>query len=264
MLSTHCTHTKNRYNRVRWIGWLLLTLATLTCAPTSQAQFCVDDSAMRCETATRIAQKYGFAIDWRQFSLMQLMDAETRMDTAARIEQEFGVTFDWSAYSLRELMDAEARMGCAVRLSQATGTPVDWRAFSLQQLLEMETRLSGGGTCVPPRPGVRPRPVPPPAARGIGLFVIAPSASTSMEARAICMKQGWTDVPLRQARGILVVVRSMLFNPLRYSYDSVKDLGEDANRQLNVCGESFHVYLYDLDSQMRPNQRKHLSYKASD
>jgi len=85
-----------------------------------------------------------------------------------------------------------------------------------------------------------------------------------MEARSIRMKNGWTESRLRQADAILVVVRSMLFNPLDYSYDSVKELEEDADNQLNIAGENFHVYLYSVDDDMKVRQEKHISYKAND
>ena len=99
--------------------------------------------------------------------------------------------------------------------------------------------------------------------RGLSVYVIAPSVSTSMEARLIRMKNGWTESRLRQADAILVVVRSMLFNPLDYSYDSVKELEEDADSQLNISGENFHVYLYSVDDDMKVRQEKHVSYKAN-
>ena len=85
-----------------------------------------------------------------------------------------------------------------------------------------------------------------------------------MEARSIRMKKGWVESSLRQADAVLVVVRSMLFNPLGYSYDSVKELEEDADSQLNISGENFHVYIYSIDDAMKVSQEKHVSYKADD
>jgi hypothetical protein len=49
-----------------------------------------------------------------------------------------------------------------------------------------------------------------------GVAVIAPSVSTSMKAREIRMRLGWTEVQPKQADNVLVVVRSALFDPLSY------------------------------------------------
>ncbi len=98
--------------------------------------------------------------------------------------------------------------------------------------------------------------------RGLNVSVIAPSVSTSIEARYIMRRQGWIEVSLRQADGILVVVRSMLFNPLSYSYSSIGDLQNDADMQLNISGEKFHVYIYQINDDLSVTQMKHISYKA--
>lgn len=81
-------------------------------------------------------------------------------------------------------------------------------------------------------------------AGGEKVAVIAPSVSASIEARSIMRRLGWTESNLREAEGILVVVRSMLSDPLNYSYNSIKELREDADIQLNITGEKFHVYIY--------------------
>jgi hypothetical protein len=94
--------------------------------------------------------------------------------------------------------------------------------------------------------------------------VIAPSVSTRMEARAVLARLRWHETTLREAQGILVVVRSMLFNPLSSSYDSIKELQEDAEGQLNISGESFHIYIYRINSDLSVDQVKHTSYKADD
>ena len=98
--------------------------------------------------------------------------------------------------------------------------------------------------------------------RGLSVAVIAPSVSTSMEARAVLARQGWSQTNLRNADGILVVVRSMLFNPLSYSYRSIGDLQHDADTQLNISGENFHIYLYQINDDLGVTQLKHSSYKA--
>jgi len=50
--------------------------------------------------------------------------------------------------------------------------------------------------------------------RGLKVATIAPSVSTSVEARAMRSRLGWVEVSPREADVILVVVRSMRFNPL--------------------------------------------------
>ena len=76
-----------------------------------------------------------------------------------------------------------------------------------------------------------------------GVAVIAPSVSTSIKAREIRAQLKKSEVPFRYAEAILVVVRSSLYNPLQYSYDSVGELQRDADSQLNISGPKYHVYL---------------------
>jgi len=202
-------------------------------------------------------------------SLFELMDAEARLNAVKRIRSTYGITFDWQNTTLMDLINAEARMDAARRIGQATQKTIDWQQYTLMQLIEMEAELSGidvdaikkQAAALAARCGTPAGTAP---AEGLRVFVIAPSVSTSMEARSIRMKNGWIESKLRQADAILVVVRSMLFDPLNYSYNSVKELENDANRQLNISGENFHVYLYSIDDDMKVTQQKHLSYKASD
>ena len=98
----------------------------------------------------------------------------------------------------------------------------------------------------------------------VNVAVIAPSVSTRMEARSILARWGWHETALRDASGILVVVRSMLYNPLSSSYESIKDLQEAAERQLNIAGESFHIYVYQITPDLGATQLKHTSYKADE
>ena len=244
--------------------FLVCTLCTSTFAQSS-----LDDSSMRQEVASRIARDHRVRVDWQRTSLLDLMDTEARLNAVKRIKSEFGVTFDWQKTSLLDLMDAEARMGTARRISKLTKKPVDWKQYTLMQLMENEARASGvdidaikrqAAASVDSQSQGESRV----AGRGLSVYVIAPSISTSMEARSIRMKNGWSESRLRQADAILVVVRSMLFNPLDYSYDSVKELEEDADSQLNISGENFHVYIYSIDDDMEVNQEKHISYKADD
>jgi hypothetical protein len=101
-----------------------------------------------------------------------------------------------------------------------------------------------------------------PTRRGISVAVIAPSVSTSIEARRILAQQGWTQVKMKTADAILVVVRSSLSLPLRSSYSFVGELKEDADRQLNISGPKFHIYLYQLGDDLDCTEFKHISYDA--
>lgn len=102
------------------------------------------------------------------------------------------------------------------------------------------------------------------AERGLSLGVIAHSVSTSMEAREVLRQQGWSETPnLRQADGILVVCRSMLGYPLNSSYNSIKELDDDANAQLNISGSKFHIYLYQINDDLSVNEVKHINYPAN-
>lgn len=103
------------------------------------------------------------------------------------------------------------------------------------------------------------------AQRGLGVAVIAHSVSTRMEAREVLRRQGWSETTnLRQADAILVVCRSGLNWPLNSSYDSIKELDEDADSQLNISGSNFHVYVYRINDDLSVNEVKHIHYPAND
>lgn len=98
----------------------------------------------------------------------------------------------------------------------------------------------------------------------VDVAIIAPSYSTSAEARRVMGRNGWVESSLKGADGILVVVRSMLFDPLSLSYRSVKGLQDDAEMQLNFTGPKFHVYVYLINSDLSVVELNHVSYKAAD
>jgi len=101
------------------------------------------------------------------------------------------------------------------------------------------------------------------ASKSSSVYVIAPSVSTSMEARSIRQRNKWTEATdVRTADAILVVVRSSLSNPLNDRYDSLKELEKDADNQLNIAGPKFHIYLFQLKSDLSVSQVKHTSYEA--
>ncbi len=95
-----------------------------------------------------------------------------------------------------------------------------------------------------------------------GMAVIAPSVSTSIKAREILAGSHKAESPLRRANKILVVVRSSLYNPLRFSYETVCELKEDAGRQLNISGPQYHIYIYSMDDDLRVTQDSHQSASA--
>ncbi len=93
--------------------------------------------------------------------------------------------------------------------------------------------------------------------------VIAPSVSTSIEARLILREKGWTETGPKIAQYVLVVCRSMLYNPLMSYYDSYCDLETSAERQLNIAGQYFHIYLYSIANDLSVQQTDHASYEAN-
>ncbi len=98
--------------------------------------------------------------------------------------------------------------------------------------------------------------------RGEKVAVIAPSISTSREARAVLRENGLIETSFRDADAILVVVRSGLLFPLNYRYDSVKKLERDADMQLNISGRRFHVYLFQFNQDLSVSEIYHDKYDA--
>lgn len=96
--------------------------------------------------------------------------------------------------------------------------------------------------------------------RGLTVAVIAPSVSTSMEARRLISQQGWVRGRFKTADAILVVVRSSLGHPLRSSYSFIGELMRDAESQLNISGSVFHIYIYDLGEDLECKELRHVSY----
>ena len=102
------------------------------------------------------------------------------------------------------------------------------------------------------------------AQRGLNVAVIAHSISTRMEAREVLRRQGWSETSLRQADAILVVCRSGLNWPLSSSYNSIKELDEGAESQLNISGSNFHIYIYRINDNLSVDEIKHIHYSAND
>lgn len=93
--------------------------------------------------------------------------------------------------------------------------------------------------------------------------VVAHSVSTSMEARRILGTLGWSETTnLRQADGILVVCRSMMFQPLNFSYDCFQELDRDTSMQMNITGNYMHIYIYQFEDDLRVSQVEHKYYET--
>ena len=101
-------------------------------------------------------------------------------------------------------------------------------------------------------------------AQGPVAFVVAPSASTKLEARRMLRVCRWADTSVvRDADLVLVVVRSSASEPLSPSYDSLKWLRDAAASQLNDSGAQFHVYLYTIRQDLSFLQSSHRSYDVN-
>jgi len=98
--------------------------------------------------------------------------------------------------------------------------------------------------------------------RGVNVAVIAPSISTSREARKILRENGLIETSYRNAHAIIVVVRNGLLYPLNDKYDSVKKLERDADLQLNISGRRFHVYLFQFNKDLSVIEVYHDKYDA--
>jgi hypothetical protein len=97
----------------------------------------------------------------------------------------------------------------------------------------------------------------------VAVTVIAPSQSTRTEARAVLLKNpAMREVAVKQADAVLVVVRSGLRNPLMARYDAYCELKEEAERQVNISGQTFHIYLYALNDDLSVSQVRHESRPA--
>ncbi len=243
----------------------------------------ISNIELRLDTVARIKREHAITLDWQNSSLQQLIDAEARINTAKRIVQTSKKDIDWKQYSLEELLHME------LSLKQANMTPgkvlltfdnifppANQHEMGLHKLTDEEKEVlrkhvelllitvaqagdSSRTTQQPPHVSDQQNTT----SSGLRVAVIAPSVSTSMEARSIKARLGYMEVSIKEADAVLVVVRSMLFNPLNLSYDSIKELQDDAENQLNISGENFHIYIYQIHSDMSVTQIKHSNYKAN-
>lgn len=97
------------------------------------------------------------------------------------------------------------------------------------------------------------------------VFVIAPSVSTSTEARRIVRSEGFRETyNVRDASAVLVVVRSGLWYPMSSSYRTFQDLNRAAEMQLNIVGPNVHVYLYRFNQDLSLTELDHINYPYVD
>jgi hypothetical protein len=102
------------------------------------------------------------------------------------------------------------------------------------------------------------------ALAGSKVVIIAPSVSTSMMARTILTELRLSETTLRHADRALVVVRSSLSDPLNSSYETECELKQDAENQLSIAGPNYHIYIYDLDDDLRAPEKSHKSFPADE
>ncbi|MCV4684428.1 hypothetical protein OFB94_32605, partial [Escherichia coli] len=73
-----------------------------------------------------------------------------------------------------------------------------------------------------------------------------------------------TESSLRKADVILTVVRSSLNYPLNSSYDSIGELEEDIESQLNISGSNGHIYVYRIEDDLSVNEIFHSGFEWTD
>lgn len=103
-----------------------------------------------------------------------------------------------------------------------------------------------------------------PNLKGVDVAVITDSISCSRLARYIMRRNNATESSLRKADVILTVVRSSLNYPLNSSYDSIGELEEDIERQLNISGSNGHIYVYRIEDDLSVNEIFHSGFEWTD
>jgi hypothetical protein len=106
-------------------------------------------------------------------------------------------------------------------------------------------------------------PVPHESPPETGVAVIAPSISTEQFAKATLARLGLIEVKPKKASRVLVVVRSLLIDPLQANYNSIGELAKDADSQLNIIGPKYHSYFFRLDDDLSVTQLEHVAEDAS-
>ncbi|MFH0933323.1 MAG: hypothetical protein V1832_03275 [Nitrospirota bacterium] len=77
-------------------------------------------------------------------------------------------------------------------------------------------------------------------------------------------KNGIIESKLKNADVILTVVRSSLNYPLNSSYDSIGELKEDIERQLNISGSNGHSYVFGINDNLEVSDIFHSGFEWKD
>jgi hypothetical protein len=101
------------------------------------------DRDSRAHTADRL-KLLGLDIDWRQYSLSDMLDMESRIKAANRLAS-LGLDADWHSYPLGDLLNWESRIKEANSL-KTLGYSVDWKNYSLDELLNLESQVRATGS----------------------------------------------------------------------------------------------------------------------
>lgn len=103
-----------------------------------------------------------------------------------------------------------------------------------------------------------------PNLKSVDVASMTDSISCSRLARHIMRLNKKSESSLRDADVILVVVRSTFNNPLDSSYDSTGELKEDVEGCLNIAGSNGHVYVYQIDDDLKVEQIFHSGFEWTD
>jgi len=99
--------------------------------------------------------------------------------------------------------------------------------------------------------------------RGSRMTVIASSSAARDVARQVMRQSGWSEAKPKQADGVLVVVRSSMYDPLfTRSGSCFCDLRKNAERQPSLSGSKYHIYVYRLNDDLTVTKLKHTTRDA--
>ena len=140
LISTHNSNPNTDVNNIRGQGSLnqFVNKPKISIDKYDNPPSSIEDQS-RYNTAKRL-HDLGYDIDWRRFSLGEMLDAESRINTARRLH-DLGYDIDWHRFSLGDMLDAESRINTARRLHDL-GYDIDWHRFSLGDMLDAESRIN--------------------------------------------------------------------------------------------------------------------------
>lgn len=198
----------------------------------SQANFIITTSKYRADKTIRANENISYPD-------LRIKVGENISYPDVRIEIKKSGTVDYIVYTEKAFMTMEDLI---IALLPAINKEMDYE-------LEDIPTISGDGS-------------------GMGVpeeySVIAHSLSTQSEARKVLSQIGETSYSLSTKNLVLVVCRSGLMFPLNSSYDSLGELNSDADSQLNISGENFHIYIFQMNNDGSFSENQHVNYKAED